>query len=95
MDCGKLITDGIVTGQDSNVRIDGSGYLVVEINGREYREITTNLTGDLFVDPRPTYDDDDPIRTAGPVSPPYYVDSSKNVVDSNGEAVYFQTGTGC
>ena len=32
--------------------------------------------------------------TAGSPNGTYYVDSSKNVVDSSGDAVYVQTGTG-
>ena len=88
---GNLIKDG--TTPNADARIDSSGYLVMEINGRDYRMITTDPTGDLVVDPRPTYSDDDP-GTAGTASSPYYVDSSKNVVNSTGKAVYVQTGGG-
>ena len=91
----NLIKDSTTTGGAENVRIDSSGYLVVEINGRDYRTIVTDSisSGELVVDPRPTYNDDDP-SSAGPASPSYYVDSSKNVVNGAGEAVYVQTGTG-
>ena len=92
---GKLIKDTTDEGGAASHRIDSSGYLVVEINGRDYRTIVTDSisSGALVVDPRPTYSDDDP-SSAGPASPPYYVDSSKNVVNGAGEAVYVQTGTG-
>ena len=42
------------------------------------------------MDPRPIYNDETP----GNPSSPYYVDSSKNVVDSAGKAVYVRTGDG-
>ena len=90
---GNLIKDSTTTGGAANARIDSSGYLVVEIEGREYRTIKTDPTGKLVIDPRPTYDDEDPDTAGTPVSP-YYVDSGGNVVDANGEAVYVQTGTG-
>ena len=90
---GKLIKDDSSDGGPANARIDSSGYLVVDINGREYRTIETNPTGDLVVDPRPTYNDGTPSSAGSPTSP-YYVDSSRNVVDSTGAAVYVQTGGG-
>ena len=90
---GNLIKDSTTTGGEANARIDSSGYLVVEIDDKDYRTIVTNPTGTLVVDPRPTYSDDDP-GDAGSPSLPYYVDSSKNVVDSTGKAVYVQTGGG-
>ena len=90
---GELIKDNTTTGGAANARIDSSGYLVTEINDRDYRNITTNPTGTLVVDPRPTYSDETP-STAGSPSSPYYVDTGGNVVDSNGDAVYVQTGAG-
>ena len=90
---GMLIKDSSTTGGDANARIDSSGYLVVDIGTRAYRTITINPTDTLVVDPRPTYDDETP-NVAGSPSSPYYVDSSKNVVDSQGRAVYVQTGGG-
>ena len=90
---GKLIKDSTTTGGAENVRIDSSGYLVSDIGTREYRTIPSPPSGSLVVDPRPTYSDDDP-SSAGTASTPYYVDSSRNVVDSAGDAVYVQTGGG-
>ena len=90
---GNLVKDNTATGGTADARIDSSGYLVVEIDGREYRTIATQPTGNLVVDPRPTYSDDDP-GTAGSPNGTYYVDNSKNVVDSDGKAVYVQTGGG-
>ena len=90
-DDDELIKDG--SDPDPSHRIDSSGYLVVEINDRDYRTIETNPTGTLVVDPRPTYSDETP-GSAGSPSSPYYVDSNKKVVDSDGKAVYVQTGGG-
>ena len=45
------------------------------------------------MDPRPTYSDGTPSTASNPSSP-YYVDTSGNVVDSEGDAVYVQTGGG-
>ena len=85
---GKLIKDGTTTGGPADHRIDSAGYLVMEIGGTEYRMIDTNPTGTLVVDPRPTYSDERPITPQSP----YYVDTSKRVVDSTGAAVYVRTG---
>ena len=90
---GKLIKDSSTDGGAGDARIDSSGYLVAEVNGREYRTIATDPTGTLAIDPRPTYNDGTP-ASAGTAVSPYYVDSSGNVVDSGGNAVYVQTGTG-
>ena len=90
---GNLVKDSTSTGGAANARIDSSGYLVVEIDGKEYRTIETQLAGNLVVDPRPTYNDETP-GTAGSPNGTYYVDSSKNVVDEDGDAVYVQTGDG-
>ena len=89
----NLIKDG--TAPDANARIDSSGYLVVEIDGTDYRTIVDNSisTGTLVVDPRPTYSDET-LGTAGAPTGTYYVDTSGNVVDSDGDAVYVQTGSG-
>ena len=76
---------------DTGARIDSSGYLVAEVNGREYRTIPANPSGTLVIDPRPRLSDD---GTAGTPSGTQYVDSSRNVVDSTGAAVYVQTGDG-
>ena len=65
----------------------------MEIDDKDYRTIETDLTGTLVVAPRPTYNDETP-NAAGTSTRPYYVDISKNVVDSTGEAVYVQTGAG-
>ena len=92
-DNGNLIKDSTSTGGEAGARIDSSGYLVVEIDGSEYRTIETDPTGVLVIDPRPTYNDDTP-NFAGSPSTPYYVDDEGNVVDSNGAAVYVQTGDG-
>ena len=81
---------------NANARIDSCWISVMEINGTDYRMITTDPTGNLVVDPRPAYRDDDP-GPAGDrqeIGSPYYVDSSKNVVNSDGKAVYRQTGNG-
>ena len=59
---GKLIKDSTTPNQDH--RIDSSGYLVEEIDGTDYRTIETQLAGNIFVDPRPTYSDETP-GTAG------------------------------
>ena len=90
---GKLIKDSSSDGGAGDARIDSSGYLVAEVNGREYRTIATDPTGTLAIDPRPTYNDGTP-ASAGTAVSPYYVDSSGNVVDSGGNAVYVQTGAG-
>ena len=90
---GKLIKDTTAEGGAASHRIDSSGYLVSDIGTREYRTIPSPPSGSLVVDPRPTYSDDDP-GSAGTASTPYYVDSSRNVVDSAGDAVYVQTGGG-
>ena len=90
---GNLVKDSTATGGAANARIDSSGYLVAEVDGREYRTITANPTGNLVVDPRPTYRDETP-GTAGSPDGTYYVDTSGNVVDADGEAVYVQTGNG-
>ena len=92
-DNGNLIKDSTSTGGEAGARIDSYGYLVVEIDGSEYRTIETDPTGVLVIDPRPTYNDDTP-NFAGSPSTPYYVDDEGNVVDSNGAAVYVQTGDG-
>ena len=44
-------------------------------------------------DPRPSYNDGTP-AAAGTPTPPYLVDTSGNVYDSDGDAVYVQTGGG-
>ena len=90
---GKLIKDSTTTGGAADARIDSAGYLVVEIDGREYRTIETDPTGTLVIDPRPAYNDGTP-AAAGTTTAPYYVDRSGNVVNSTGAAVYVQTGTG-
>ena len=92
-DNGNLIKDSTSTGGEASARIDSSGYLVVEIDGSEYRTIETDPTGVLVIGPRPTYNDDTP-NFAGSPSTPYYVDDEGDVVDSNGAAVYVQTGDG-
>ena len=88
---GNLIKDSTATGGAANARIDSAGYLVAEVNGREYRTIEGTPSGTLVIDPRPTYNDETP-ASAGTPSGTYYVDSSKRVVDSTGAAVYVQTG---
>ena len=98
-DNGKLTKDSTTEGGDS-ARIDSSGYLVVEIDGRDYRTITGTPEGDLVVDPRPQYSTNsggtlaDPAEAGSPDSSAYYVDSSGNVVDADGEAVYVRRGRG-
>ena len=81
--------------------IDSSGYAVTYIGetSRSYRNITTNPTGTLVVDPRPTYStnsDGSPANPAAAGSPSgtYLVDTSGNVYDTDGDPVYVQTGTG-
>ena len=91
---GNLVKDSTTTGSAANHRIDSSGYLVMEAaDGREYRTIENQPTGSFVVDPRPTYSDETP-GTAGSPNGTYYVDTSGNVVDSDGNAVYVQTGSG-
>ena len=86
---------------DTGDRIDSSGYTVFDAsNGREYRLSTAAnaLRNDLsagsalVVGPRPRYDDTSDQAEAA--SGTLYVDSSKNVVDAAGEAVYIQSGAG-
>ena len=96
---GKLIKDSSTDGGAAGARIDSAGYLVVEIDGREYRTIEGTPSGTLVIDPRPPYSTKadgtaaDP-DAAGTATPDYYVDRSGNVVDSTGAAVYVRTGTG-
>ena len=97
---GKLV-DASNADPDQARRIDSSGYLVTDdIGGRTYRNITTNPTGTLVIDPRPTYSTNpdgstaDPDAAGTPDSSAYYVDTSRNVVDADGKAVYVQTGGG-
>ena len=78
---GMLIKDSSSDGGAANARIDSSGYLVVDIGNRAYRTIPTAPTGTLVIDPRPTYNDETP-AAAGTATPPYYVDTGNNVVDS-------------
>ena len=47
---GNLVKDNTATGGTADARIDSSGYLVVEIDGKEYRTIETNPTGNLVVE---------------------------------------------
>ena len=96
---GDLVKDSTADGGAANARIDSSGYLVVEIDDKEYRTIETDPTGTLVIDPRPTYSTNPDGTSADPAAADrpnatYYVDSSKNVVDADGEAVYVQTGDG-
>ena len=88
------------------LRIDSSGHQVTDILGKEYRdsEAATDLSapanGALVVGPRPQY----PTDTNGVDLPATklsetptatrYVDTGRNVVDANGDAVYIRTGTG-
>ena len=88
---GKLIKDSTSTGGGADHRIDSSGYLVEDIGNTEYREITTDPTGTLVIDPRPRLSSE---GTAGSPNATYYVDASKNVVDADGKPVYVQTGDG-
>ena len=92
---GNLVKDSTTTGGAENHRIDSSGYLVVEINDKEYRTIDADTIseGDLVVDPRPTYDTETP-AAAGTPATGRYVDTSGNLVDGDGDAVYVQTGDG-
>ena len=75
--------------------IDSSGYLVTYIGNTAYRNLPSGTTpsGTLVIDPRPTYNDETP-NQAGSPNATYYVDTSRNVVDADGKAVYVQTGTG-
>ena len=89
------------------IRIDRDGYRVTDIPGStaEYRNSTaaTALTvspGDLVVGPRPEYHDnssgvDLPSTQLSTVSTGNrYVDTGRNVFDSEGKAVYIRTGGG-
>ena len=79
-------------------RIDSAGYRVTYIGTTAYRNTAGDVTG--FVGPRPPYATD----TSGNALPtsqqsinsssPYYVDTSRNVVDSEGRPVYLRTGAG-
>ena len=73
-------------------RIDSNGYKVFYIGTTAYRRTSANSVGDV----RPTISDADLTlgssrgssnRAENP-APPFYVDTSDNVVDSNGRAVY-------
>ena len=93
-------------------RIDSSGYRVYEAtNSREYRHSTgaTALTGDLFVDPRPSYNyvsgNTGTETTKGSATrggsnasltatSDLYVNTSGQVVDGTGKLVYTRTGAG-
>ena len=91
---GDLVKDS-TSNNGNSARIDSSGYLVTDgIGGSTYRNTTqsdvTDL-GALVIGSRPRLNSDGSADTA---SGPYYVDSSKNVVNSNGDAVYVQTGDG-
>ena len=100
----KRVTDANpdADGNPTAMRIDSSGYLVTDILGREYRDsaAATALGGDLVVGPRPQY----PTDTNGAPLPASqlsrtptatrYVDTGRNVVDADGEAVYIRTATG-
>ena len=93
---------------DSAIRIDSSGYQVATVNGTERRLLGSGpelrpLEGDgrtvVVNTPHPTYATDtrNPPRDVDPTPEavePYYVDSSGNVYDSNGKAVYIRTGAG-
>ena len=92
-------TDELIS--DTGDRIDSSGYTVFDAsNGKEYRlsEAANDLDDDLdddstlVVGPRPKYNDDsDQAETESGI---LYVDSSKNVVNAAGEAVYIRSGEG-
>ena len=81
--------------------IDAQGYEVTYIGetSRSYRNTTGTPAGTLAVDPRPAYSTNsdgsaaDP-AAAGTPSGTYLVDTSGNVYDTDGDAVYVQTGTG-
>ena len=89
------------------VRIDSSGYMVDTVNGTERRTLDGNPTltptgngaSPVLSSPHPSYrmDASDPPvavpQAPAPISP-YFVDTSGNVVDSNGAAVYIRRGTG-
>ena len=89
------------------VRIDSSGYMVTTVNGTERRTLDGNPTltptgngaSPVLSSPHPSYrmDASDPPvavpQAPAPISP-YFVDTSGNVVDSNGAAVYIRRGTG-
>ena len=89
------------------VRIDSSGYMVTTVNGTERRTLDGNPTltptgngaSPVLGSPHPSYrtDASDP-PVAVPQAPdstqPYFVDTSGNVFDNNGAAVYIRRGTG-
>ena len=93
---------------DFAIRIDSSGYQVATVNNTERRLLGGSpelrpLGGDgriiVVNTPHPTYATDtrNPPRGVDPTPEavePYYVDSSGNVYDSNGKAVYIRTGPG-
>ena len=79
-------------------RIDSQGYRVTYVEGTAYRNTSGSVTG--FVGPRPSYATDAQGNTL-PTSQqsiaaaaPFYVDTGRNVVDSQKRPVYLRTGAG-
>ena len=105
-------TDHTATISGTTGRIDSSGYRVYDAtNSREYRHSAgaTAVSGDLYVDPRPSYNyvsgnagtetTKGTATRGGSVSSltatsDLYVNTSGQVVDGTGKLVYTRTGAG-
>ena len=82
------------------VRIDSQGYQVTDVEGREYRNTAETSTADRFVGPLPAYSTDSQGNTlpasqqSVAATAPFYVDTGRNLINSDGRPVYDRTGGG-
>ena len=88
---GKRVSDHNAVGDQ--VRIDSSGYQVFDtVTQREFRLLATQPSGTYYLGQGPSYTDQGNVPTTA--SGTFYADTTNNVVDAMGKAVYERSGTG-